>query len=69
MELAWRYLHGVGVEYRDLAFGGGMWDIRLSFAKIPRILGYEPKISVEEGICEVTDTIVNGLIKEPLHGR
>ena len=69
VELVRRHVDGTEVEYKDLTFGGDMRDIRVSFAKIRRVLGYEPRISVEEGICEVRDAIVNGLIKEPLDSR
>ena len=69
VNLVRRHVDGTEVEYKDLTFGGDMRDIRVSFAKIGRVLGYEPKISVEEGICEVRDAIVNGLIKEPLDSR
>jgi len=69
VELVRRHVEGTDVEYKDLTFGGDMRDIRVSFAKIRRVLRYEPRISVEEGICEVRDAIVNGLIKEPLDSR
>jgi nucleoside-diphosphate-sugar epimerase len=59
-------VEGTEVEYKDLTFGGDMRDIRVSFAKIQHVLGYEPKISVPEGIHEVRDAIANGLIKDPL---
>jgi nucleoside-diphosphate-sugar epimerase len=69
VELVQRYVDGTEVEYKDLSFGGDMRDIRVSFAKIRRVLGYEPKVSVEQGICEVRNAIVNRLIKEPLDSR
>jgi len=69
VELVRRHVDGTEVEYKDLTFGGDMRDIRVSFAKIRQVLGYEPKISVEEGICEVRDAIVSKLIKEPLDSR
>jgi nucleoside-diphosphate-sugar epimerase len=67
--LVQQYVTGTEVEYKDLTFGGDMRDIRVSFAKIQQKLGYASKISVEEGICEVRNAIVDGLIKEPLDSR
>ena len=69
VELVRRHVDGIAVEYKDLSFGGDMRDIRVSFAKIRRGLGYESKVSLAEGACEVRDAIVNGLIKEPLDSR
>ncbi|HIC89028.1 MAG TPA: NAD(P)-dependent oxidoreductase [Anaerolineae bacterium] len=69
VELVRRHVDGIEVEYKDLTFGGDMRDIRVSFAKIRSALGYEPKIGVEKGICEVRDAITSGLIKKPLDGR
>jgi hypothetical protein len=59
----------VDVEYKDLTFGGDMRDIRVSFDKIRRVLGFEPKMDVEAGICEVRDAIENELVVRPTDGR
>jgi nucleoside-diphosphate-sugar epimerase len=64
-----RHVEGTEVEYKDLTFGGDMRDIRVSFAKIRRVLGFEPKISVDAGVREVRDALTNGLIKEPQDSR
>lgn len=69
VELVRRHVPGVEVEHRDLSFGGDMRDIRVSFAKIRRVLGFEPRVTVEEGIREVRDALLGGLIKDPLDGR
>ena len=69
VSLVRRHVEGVAIEHKDLTFGGDMRDIRVSFAKIRRVLGYEPKIGVEQGICEVRDALVSGLVKDPLHNR
>ena len=69
VELVRCHVNGMEVEYQDLSFGEDMRDIRVSFAKIRQVLGYDPKISVEQGICEVRDAIVRGLIKDPMHAR
>ncbi len=46
-----------------------MRDITVSFAKIRRELGFEPRISVEEGIREVRDALQLGLIKDAAGSR
>lgn len=59
-----RHVEGTRVEYKDLTFGGDMRDIRVSFAKIQRALGFQPTITVEQGICEVRDVLEQGVIKD-----
>jgi nucleoside-diphosphate-sugar epimerase len=60
---------GTEIEYKNLSFGGDMRDIRVSFKKIRDTLGFEPTISIEEGILEVRDAIQQGLIKDPNDSR
>ena len=62
--LVQRYVEGTRVEHKDLTFGGDMRDIRVSFAKIHRILGYTPRLSVEDGVREVRDVLETGVIKD-----
>jgi nucleoside-diphosphate-sugar epimerase len=62
--LVCRHVPGTAVELKDLTFGGDMRDIRVSFAKIRRVLGFEPRIGVEAGIREVRDALVDGLIRD-----
>ncbi len=57
------------VEYKDLTFGGDMRDISVSFEKITHELGFKAKVSVDEGIKEVVNTLRLGLIREPNHIR
>ena len=64
-----RYVEGTTVEYKDLTFGGDMRDIRVSFAKIRRVLGYEPRLSVEDGIREVSEVLTSGVIKDALDSQ
>jgi nucleoside-diphosphate-sugar epimerase len=59
----------VTVRYKDLSFGGDMRDIRVSFHKIKERLGFEPMISVLQGIREVREALEMGLIKDPLAER
>lgn len=69
VELVRQHVAGTEVEYKDLTFGGDMRDIRVSFAKIRQILGFQPRISIIQGICEIRDALTDGLIKEPLDNR
>ena len=42
-----------------------MRDVRVSFAKIRSVLGFEPQRTVEEGVLEVRDALADGLIRDP----
>ena len=64
-----REIAGTEVEYKDLAFGGDMRDIRVSFAKIRQVLGYTTHVSVETGVREVRDALTQGIIRDPLEGH
>ena len=64
-----REVAGTEVEYKDLAFGGDMRDIRVSFAKIRQVLNFRPQVTVEDGVREVRDAILQGIIRDPLEGR
>lgn len=57
------------VEYKDLTFGGDMRDIRVSFAKIQRELGFETALDVDDGIRDLLFALNSGLIREPLDAR
>lgn len=57
------------VQYKDLTFGGDMRDIRVSFERIRRELGFEARYSVEDGIREVLHVLRAGLIQNPNHSR
>ncbi len=67
--LVQQYVPGTKVTYKDLSFGGDMRDIRVSFEKISKVLGFSAKRTVEEGICEVRNALEDGLIKQPMDGR
>jgi len=64
-----KHVDGLKVTHKDLSFGGDMRDITVSFAKIRRELGFEAKISVEDGIIEVRDALQLGLIKDATEFR
>ncbi|NJN15533.1 MAG: NAD(P)-dependent oxidoreductase [Oscillochloris sp.] len=69
VHLVQQYVEGTRIEYKDLTFGGDMRDIRVLFGKIRNQLGFVPKISVEDGIREVRDVLVNGVIKDALDSQ
>jgi nucleoside-diphosphate-sugar epimerase len=54
------------VEYKDLTFGGDMRDIRVSFEKIRRVLGFDTTLSVDDGIREVLHVLKSGIIRNPV---
>jgi len=62
VSLVRKYVPGVEVEYRDLHFDGDMRDIKVSFDKIERVLGYKAQITVEEGIREMAEVIQSGFL-------
>jgi nucleoside-diphosphate-sugar epimerase len=41
-----------------------MRDIKVSFDKIERVLGFKAQISVEDGIREMAETVASGLWNE-----
>ncbi len=59
-----KYVPGLKVEYKDLSFDGDMRDVKVSFDKIERVLGYRAEITVEEGIREMAELIGSGLLNE-----
>ncbi|MCU0490248.1 MAG: NAD(P)-dependent oxidoreductase [Chloroflexaceae bacterium] len=69
VELVRQHVEGTEVEYKDLTFGGDMRDIRVSFGKIREALDFVPQISVEQGVREVRDALVQGIIRDALDSR
>jgi nucleoside-diphosphate-sugar epimerase len=53
------------VRYKDLTFGGDMRDISVSFEKVRRELGYQPTLTIDDGVREVLHALQDGLIKNP----
>jgi nucleoside-diphosphate-sugar epimerase len=53
------------VAYKDLTFGGDMRDITVSFEKIRRRLGFQGKLTVDDGVREVVYALRMGLIRNP----
>jgi nucleoside-diphosphate-sugar epimerase len=69
VELVRRHVEGLKVTHKDLSFGGDMRDITVSFAKVRRELAFVPSMSVEDGIVEVRDVLLLGLIKDATDSR
>jgi nucleoside-diphosphate-sugar epimerase len=65
VELVREAVPSVTVERRALTFGGDMRDVTVSCRKMAERLGFRAEVTVEQGICEVRDAIVAGLIKDP----
>jgi nucleoside-diphosphate-sugar epimerase len=57
------------VRYKDLTFGGDMRDIRVSFEKIKRDLGFIARLNVDDGVREVVHALRSGLIRNPTDER
>jgi nucleoside-diphosphate-sugar epimerase len=57
------------VRYKDMTFGGDMRDISVSFERIHRGLGFQARLTVEDGIREVLHALQSGLIQEPGNQR
>jgi nucleoside-diphosphate-sugar epimerase len=57
------------VRYQDISFGGDMRDMRLSFAKVRRELGFRAQRTVQQGIAEILEGLRSGLLAEPFAPR
>jgi nucleoside-diphosphate-sugar epimerase len=53
------------VRYKDMTFGGDMRDITVSFEKIRQGLGFEARLTVDDGVREVLHTLRDGLFRDP----
>ncbi len=58
-------LAGTRIRYGDHNFSGDMRDIRVSYTKIQKILGFHARKSIREGIQEVIALLRSGLIDDP----
>jgi nucleoside-diphosphate-sugar epimerase len=57
------------VTYKDMTFGGDMRDITVSYEKIQHELGFQTRLSPDDGIREVLHAIQTGLIGNPQDQR
>ncbi len=53
------------VSYKDLTFGGDMRDITVSFGKVHSALGFEAKLTVDDGVREVVHALRMGILRNP----
>jgi nucleoside-diphosphate-sugar epimerase len=53
------------VTYKDLTFGGDMRDITVSFAKVRKELGFQPTLTVDDGVRELVNVLRMGIIRNP----
>ena len=60
-----KHLPDTMVTYKDLIFGGDMRDITVSFSKIRRELGFNPALTVDDGVREIVKVLRDGLIRNP----
>ena len=65
VELVLKRLPETVVTYKDMTFGGDMRDIAVSFGKIKRELGFQTKLTPDDGVREVLHAIRSGLISNP----
>jgi nucleoside-diphosphate-sugar epimerase len=57
------------VQYKDMTFGGDLRDIRVTFDKIHRVLGFETYLTIDDGVREVLNALRSGLIRDPQDQR
>lgn len=53
------------VRYKDMTFGGDMRDISVSFDKVYERLGFETRLTVDDGIREVLHALRDGVFENP----
>jgi nucleoside-diphosphate-sugar epimerase len=63
-QLILKNVPGLEIEYKDLHYDGDMRDVKVSFDKIGRVLGYETTVAVEAGIREMVGLLRSGLLHE-----
>jgi nucleoside-diphosphate-sugar epimerase len=65
VELVLKRMPETVVTYKDMTFGGDMRDITVSYEKIQRELGFQTRLTPDDGIREVLHAIRTGLISNP----
>jgi nucleoside-diphosphate-sugar epimerase len=65
VEMVIKRLPETVVTYKDMTFGGDMRDITVSYEKISRQLGFQTRLTPEDGVREVLNAIRSGLIRDP----
>jgi nucleoside-diphosphate-sugar epimerase len=69
VELVLKRMPETVVNYKDMTFGGDMRDISVSYEKIQRDLGFQTRLTPDDGIREVLRAIRTGLISNPTDQR
>ena len=57
------------IRYKNLTFGGDSHDIKVSFKKIRRELGFIAQLSVDDGVREIVNALKVGIIRNPYDER
>jgi nucleoside-diphosphate-sugar epimerase len=57
------------IQYEDLHFDEDMRDVSVDFSKARKLLKFEARTSVQEGIDEVISLLASGLIRDPYSPR
>ncbi len=57
------------IQYEDLHFDEDMRDVSVDFSKARKLLEFEARTSVQEGIDEVISLLASGLIRDPYSPR
>lgn len=65
VELVLKRMPETVVTYKDMTFGGDMRDITVSYEKIQRELGFQTRLTPDDGIREVLHAIRTGMISNP----
>ena len=59
-----KYVPGLTVKYNDMSYPEDMRDIRVSFDRIERRLGFKAKVGIEDGIREMAEAIRSGSLMD-----
>lgn len=62
-------LPDIEVTYKELFFDGDMRDIRVSFAKVRKVLGFKSKRALSDGVSEILHLLQSGLVEDPYHEK
>jgi nucleoside-diphosphate-sugar epimerase len=57
------------VQYKDMTFGGDMRDISVSFDKVYERLGFETRLTVDDGVREILHALRDGVFSNPYDQR